>query len=106
MDGGECWDPKVWGTGGALHQLWSRFRASVCWGKERSYIFFHCTNHRQFVFKQFCYCTVAGMGCVSLPVLCPHLTPEARGGSGAESTALAREPGQELQMLRAPACSC
>lgn len=39
MDGGECWDPKVWGTGGALHQLWSRFRASVCWGKERSCIF-------------------------------------------------------------------
>lgn len=38
MDNGECWDPKVWSTGGALHLLWSRFRASVYWEKERSCI--------------------------------------------------------------------
>lgn len=95
----------VLGPKGVGHRRRSRFRASVL-GKRMFLHIFHCPNHRQFVFKLFCFCAVAGMGCMSLPLLCPHLAPKACGGSGAESTALPREPGQELHKLRAPACSC
>lgn len=91
---------------GAQDELCTSWAQGKCALGKRTFLhIFHCTNHRQFVFMQFCYCTVAGMGCVSLPLLSP---PDTWGtwGSGAESSALAGEPGQELHMLRAPACSC
>lgn len=107
MGDGECWDPKAWGTGGGAQrgaQLWSRFRASVYWGKECSCIFSIALTTDS-LFSSRSVTALAGMGCMSLPLLCPHLAPKARGGSGAESTALPREPGQELHMLRTPAGS-
>lgn len=99
---------RVLGPKGVKHRRNSASAVEQIQGKcvlgKRTFLHtFHFTNHRQFVFKQFCCCAVSGTGCVSLSWLCPHLTPEARGGSGAESTALARKPAQELHMLRAPA---
>lgn len=97
--------PKAWGTGGTLHQLWSRLRARVYWGKERSCIVsIALTTGSLFSSSSV---TALWQEWAACPCHCCvptwHLGPV---GLWAEGTALAGAPGQELHMLRAPACSC